>query len=97
MIFVYGGNAYPMSDRFGVGFEKYSEYEPVKDVIFFMPPWGEIAIVIGSLGIIIGIYRIVDAYLSVSHDARALGFTERVGSTLSTNILIVNNDHEFFT
>jgi len=66
MIFVYGGNAYPMSDRFGVGFEKYSEYEPVKDVIFFMPPWGEIAIVIGSFGIIIGIYRIVDAYLSVS-------------------------------
>lgn len=41
IIFVYGGNAYPMSDRFGVGFEKYSEYEAVKEVIFFMPPWGE--------------------------------------------------------
>jgi len=65
-IFVYGGNAYPMSDRFGVGFEKYSEYEPVKDVIFFMPPLGEIAVVIGSIGVVIFVYRIVDAYFSVS-------------------------------
>lgn len=64
--FVYGGNTYPMSDRFGVGFEKYSEYEPVKDVIFFMPPWGEIAVVIGSIGIIILIYRISDLFLDVS-------------------------------
>jgi len=53
LIFVYGGNAYPMSDRFGVGFEKYGEYEPTKEVIFFMPPAGEIAIVIGSLGIVL--------------------------------------------
>lgn len=65
-IFVYGGNAYPMSDRFGVGFEKYSEYEPVKDVIFFMPPLGEIAVVVGSIGVVIFVYRIVDAYFSVS-------------------------------
>ena len=66
MIFVYGGNAYPMSDRFGVGFEKYGEYEPLKDVIFFMPPLGEIAIVIGSLGIIVLLYKVTDAFLSVS-------------------------------
>ncbi len=66
LIFVYGGNAYPMSDRFGVGFEKYSEYEPVKDVIFFMPPFGEIAVVIGSVGIIIFVYRVIDGYFSVS-------------------------------
>lgn len=66
MIFVYGGNAYPMSDRFGVGFEKYAEYEPVKDVIFFMPPLGEIAIVVGSLGISILLYKITDAFFSVS-------------------------------
>lgn len=65
-IFVYGGNAYPMSDRFGVGFEKYYEYEEVKDVIFFMPPLGEIAIVIGSLGIIIFIYRVLDRFFEVS-------------------------------
>ena len=66
MIFVYGGNAYPMSDRFGVGFEKYAEYEPVRDVIFFMPPLGEILVVIGSLGIILLVYRVVDAFFSVS-------------------------------
>ena len=66
MIFVYGGNAYPMSDRFGVGFEKYAEYEPVRDVIFFMPPLGEILVVIGSLGIILLVYRVLDAFFSVS-------------------------------
>ena len=66
MIFVYGGNAYPMSNRFGVGFEKYSEYEPIKNAIFFMPSWGEIAIVIGSIGIVIFIYRVIDRFFSIS-------------------------------
>lgn len=66
LIFVYGGNAYPMSDRFGVGFEKYGEYRPVRDVIFFMPSWGEIAIAIGSIGVIILVYRLINAYFSVS-------------------------------
>jgi len=66
IIFVYGGNAYPMSDRFGVGFEKYGEYKPVREVIFFMPPLGEILVVIGSIGIILFIYKIVDSYFSVS-------------------------------
>ncbi|WP_309497658.1 polysulfide reductase [Sulfurovum sp.] len=66
MVFIYGGNAYPLSDRFGVGFEKYGEYEPVKDVIFFMPSWGEMAIVLGSIGIVIFVYRIIDSLLSVS-------------------------------
>jgi len=66
LIFVYGGNAYPMNDRFGVGFEKYGEYETVKDVIFFMPTLGEIAIVIGSLGIIILLYKVTDVFFSVS-------------------------------
>ena len=66
LIFVYGGNAYPMSDRFGVGFEKYGEYEPVREVIFFMPPRGEILVVIGSIGIVLLVYKIADAYLSVS-------------------------------
>jgi len=66
MIFVYGGNAYPMSDRFGVGFEKYAEYEPVREVIFFMPPLGEILVVIGSWGIVLLVYRVIDAFFSVS-------------------------------
>lgn len=66
MIFVYGGNAYPMSERFGVGFEKYGEYESVKDVIFFAPSLGEICIVIGSLGVILLIYNLLEGLFSVS-------------------------------
>lgn len=65
-IFLYGGNAYPLSNRFGVGFEKYGDYEQVKEVIFFMPSLGEIAVVVGSLGVIIFIYKIVDSFFSVS-------------------------------
>ena len=66
IIFVYGGNVYPMNDRFGVGFEKYNEYEQAKEMIFFMPPLSEIAIVIGSIGIILFIFRLSDIFLSVS-------------------------------
>jgi hypothetical protein len=66
MVFVYGGNAYPLSNRFGVGFEKYSEYEQVKQVVFFMPSMGEIAVVIGSIGVILVIYKVVDSFLNVS-------------------------------
>lgn len=66
LIFVYGGNAYPMSDRFGVGFEKYGEYEPVREIIFFAPPWGEVAIVIGSIGIVMVMYRVIDRLFQVS-------------------------------
>jgi Ni/Fe-hydrogenase subunit HybB-like protein len=66
IIFIYGGNAYPMNNRFGIGFEKYYEYEEAKEIIFFMPPWSEIAIVVGSVGVILFIFRIADLYLSVS-------------------------------
>ncbi|MEA3369970.1 MAG: NrfD/PsrC family molybdoenzyme membrane anchor subunit [Campylobacterota bacterium] len=66
MVFLYGGNAYPLSDRFGVGFEKYYEYDQVKEVIFFMPPLGEIAVVIGSVGVVLVIYKVVDSLFSVS-------------------------------
>jgi len=66
IIFLYGGNAYPMSDRFGVGFEKYGEYEEVKEIVFFMPPISEIAIVVGSLGIVLFILRTAEIFLSIS-------------------------------
>ena len=66
IIFVYGGNAYPMSNRFGVGFEKYNEYELVKEIIFFMPPRSEVAIVVGSIGVVLFIFRLTDMLLSVS-------------------------------
>jgi hypothetical protein len=55
-----------MTDRFGVGFEKYGEYEEVKEVIFFMPPVSEIAIVIGSIGIVLIIVRVSNLLFSIS-------------------------------
>jgi Ni/Fe-hydrogenase subunit HybB-like protein len=66
LIFVYGGNAYPMSDRFGTGFEKYGEYEIIKDFIFFSPTLTEIFIVIGSVGVVILAYTVLDKLFSVS-------------------------------
>jgi len=65
-IFVYGGNAYPMSDRFGKGFEIYSQYDEVKDFIFFSPHISEVLIVIGSVGVVFAIYKISDLLFSVS-------------------------------
>jgi len=65
-IFVYGGNAYPMSDRFGTGFQKYSEYEIINSFIYNIPPISEICIVIGSFGVAIAVYKIFDTLLSVS-------------------------------
>ena len=66
MIFVYGGNAYPMSDRFGTGFEKYGEYDIIQDFIFFAPPISEICIVVGSIGVVFAVYKILDSLFSVS-------------------------------
>jgi len=65
-IFVYGGNAYPLSDRFGTGFEKYGEYETIKEFIFYNPPLPEILIVIGSFGVILACYKIFDNLFSIS-------------------------------
>jgi len=66
MIFVYGGNAYPMSNRFGTGFEKYGEYETIKSVIFDPPSSSEIFVVIGSIGVILFVYHIIDSFFSTS-------------------------------
>ncbi len=65
-IFVYGGNAYPMSNRFGLGFEKYGEYEQAKEFIFFSPHSSEVLVVVGSLGVVLAIYKILDMLFSVS-------------------------------
>jgi len=65
-IFVYGGNAYPMSDRFGTGFEKYGEYEVAKEFIFFHPHISEILVVLGSIGVVLLIYKVLDKFFSVS-------------------------------
>jgi len=65
-IFVYGGNAFPMSDRFGTGFEKYGEYDQMKDFIFYFPHFGEILVVIGSVGVVLAVYKIFDSLFSIS-------------------------------
>jgi len=65
-VFVYGGNAYPMNNRFGTGFEKYGEYEQAKEFIFFNPHINEVLVVIGSLGVVLAVYKILDTLFSVS-------------------------------
>jgi hypothetical protein len=65
-IFVYGGNAYPMSDRFGTGFQKYGEYEVINSFISITPPTSEICIVIGSVGVVLATYKILDLFLDLS-------------------------------
>lgn len=65
-VFVYGGNALPMSNRFGVGFEKYGEYEQVKDFIFYPPHFNEILVVIGSVGVVLAAYTIAGKIFNLS-------------------------------
>lgn len=66
IMFVYGGNAFPMSDSFGTGFQKYGEYEPIKDYIFFLPHYSEILIILGSIGVVMVVYKIIEALFSIS-------------------------------
>ncbi|MCF6245030.1 MAG: polysulfide reductase NrfD [Sulfurovum sp.] len=65
-VFVYGGNAFPMSDRFGTGFQKYGEYELTKTFIFTAPPLSEIMVVLGSIGVVLALYKILDTLFEVS-------------------------------
>lgn len=65
-LFVYGGNANPMSNRFGIGYEKYDFYTLSKSFNYVSPHLGEILIVIGSIGVAIAIYKLFDVLLSVS-------------------------------
>ena len=55
-----------MSDRFGRGFEKYGEYETIKEFIFYTPHFAEVLIAIGSFGVILAFYSIFDEVFSVS-------------------------------
>jgi len=65
-IFVYAGNAYPMSDRFGTGFEKYGMYEKVMNFIYYPPERSEVLVVIGSFGVILAVYTLLNKLFSVS-------------------------------
>jgi hypothetical protein len=64
-LFVYGGNANPMSNRFGTGYEKYDFYAIVKSFNYASPHFGEILIVVGSIGVAIVIYKLFDGFFSV--------------------------------
>jgi hypothetical protein len=65
-LFVYGGNANPMSDRFGMGYEKYDVYELASSFNYIHPHLGEIFIVIGSIGVVLAIYKIFDSLFDVA-------------------------------
>ncbi len=65
-LFVFDGNAYPLSNRFGTGFEKYGVYEKVMHFIYYSPEMSEILIVVGSFGIILAAYVLVNKLFSVS-------------------------------
>jgi len=65
-LFVYGGNANPMTNRFGVGYEKYDVYQLASSFHYEHPHLGEILIVLGSIGIILAIYKLFDLLFSVA-------------------------------
>ncbi|ARU50104.1 Polysulfide reductase chain C [Sulfurospirillum diekertiae] len=65
-LFVYGGNANPMSNRFGLGYEKYDFYALSKSFNYVAPHLGEIFIVVGSVGVVIMIYKLFDTLFSVN-------------------------------
>jgi hypothetical protein len=64
-LFVYGGNANPMSNRFGTGYERYEVYGVAKAFNYVSPHLGEILVVIGSVGVAIIIYKLFDSLFSV--------------------------------
>lgn len=64
-LFVYGGNANPMTNRFGIGYEKYDTYEVASWFNYVHPHLGEVCIVIGSIGICIVIYHLFDIFFSL--------------------------------
>ncbi len=64
-LFVYGGNANPMSNRFGTGYERYDFYAVAKSFIYNSPHLAEIFIVVGSIGVTIVIYKFFDGLFSV--------------------------------
>lgn len=64
-LFVYGGNANPMSDRFGTGFERYEVYGVARAFHYAVPHLAEILVVVGSIGVAIIIYKLFDSLFSV--------------------------------
>ena len=67
LAFIYGGNIYPMTNRFGLGPEATSSYqlEYVPPYAYVPPHTMEILIIIGCVGLGIAIYSILDSLLDV--------------------------------
>lgn len=65
-LFVYGGNANPLSNRFGTGYEKYNVYDVASNFNYVNPHLGEILIVIGSIGVCLFIYKAFDNLFSIN-------------------------------
>jgi len=64
-LFVYGGNANPLSNRFGTGYEQYDFYDIASVFHYVNPHLGEIFIVVGSIGVCIAIYKLFDGLFSI--------------------------------
>jgi hypothetical protein len=65
-LFVYGGNANPLSNRFGAGYEKYDFYGVISSFNYEWPNQAEVFIVIGSFGVVLAVYKLVNLLFSVS-------------------------------
>ena len=67
-LFVYGGNAHPMTDRFGKGIEATSTYvADIEKFVYDAPHTMEILAIIGALGLGIAIFKLLDTLLDVSN------------------------------
>jgi len=68
-LFVYGGNAEPMTNRFGMGPEAFSTYNvaEIENFIYDAPHTMEILIIIGCIGLGIAIFKLLDTLLDVSN------------------------------
>ena len=68
-LFVYGGNAEPMTNRFGMGPEAISTYSvaDLEKFVYDAPHTMEILIIIGCLGLGIAIFKLLDTLLDVSN------------------------------
>ena len=67
-IFVYAGNSVPMTDRAGTGFQADRAYETATQIVYLPPHIEEIAIVLGSFGVTLLVYKFSDTLLSFTKE-----------------------------
>lgn len=65
-VFVYGGSLEPLTNRFGTGYERYDVYGITSTFHYVTPHLGEALIVVGSVGVSLLVYSLVDSLFSVS-------------------------------